>query len=43
VSDSGRGKICKLKGEWLVERLREYVSTLQKAEGMQVIQSGNKV
>lgn len=39
----GERKFCKLKSEWLVERLRGYVSTLQNAEAMQVIQSGNKV
>jgi hypothetical protein len=42
LSNSGREKISKLKSDWLVERLRDCVSTLQKAEGMQVIQSGNE-
>ena len=42
MSDSRRGKICKLKGKWLAERLRDYVSALQVAEEMRVIQSGTK-
>jgi hypothetical protein len=34
--------ICKLKSDGWIKILRDYVSILQNAEGMLVIESGNK-